>query len=316
MAQKKTSTSSTSSAASEVSASDLKQRELFGQLPSASESRSAKLSCESIGPTRRSTTTSEPSTQIDLEELTSSAAGSHASRGPLLGSSEAQKMTEISGRKCCELLKLYKVGGSLAKMSEALLTSRWGSSAAFLTWKASDTKPSHLLFQLAPSMPRTDEIASGLWPTAQAWDGKRRPRKPDGKRGMALSDLAAPQMWPTPQHRDWKSGQAERYTNKKNSNDLNDAVRMWPTPTASDYKGSGPTVVRKDGKNRLNDRLDYATEQRAQNGGQLNPNWVEWLMGFPTGYTDLKPSEMPSSRKSLRKSGAQSSKRRADGRDT
>jgi hypothetical protein len=21
--------------------------------------------------------------------------------------------------------------------------------------------------------------------------------------------------------------------------------------------------------------------------GQLNPTWVEWLMGFPTGWTDL-----------------------------
>lgn len=27
---------------------------------------------------------------------------------------------------------------------------------------------------------------------------------------------------------------------------------------------------------------------RAGNGGQLNPDWVEWLMGWPIGYTDLK----------------------------
>ena len=26
-------------------------------------------------------------------------------------------------------------------------------------------------------------------------------------------------------------------------------------------------------------------------GGQLNPNWVEWLMGWPIGWTDLKPLE-------------------------
>jgi DNA (cytosine-5)-methyltransferase 1 len=26
----------------------------------------------------------------------------------------------------------------------------------------------------------------------------------------------------------------------------------------------------------------------AGNGGSLNPTWVEWLMGFPTGWTDLK----------------------------
>jgi DNA (cytosine-5)-methyltransferase 1 len=28
------------------------------------------------------------------------------------------------------------------------------------------------------------------------------------------------------------------------------------------------------------------------NPGQLNPTWVEWLMGWPLGWTDLKPLEM------------------------
>jgi hypothetical protein len=26
-------------------------------------------------------------------------------------------------------------------------------------------------------------------------------------------------------------------------------------------------------------------------GGKLNPMWVEWLMGWPLGWTDLKPLE-------------------------
>jgi hypothetical protein len=26
-----------------------------------------------------------------------------------------------------------------------------------------------------------------------------------------------------------------------------------------------------------------------QIGGSLNPTWVEWLMGWPLGWTDLKP---------------------------
>jgi hypothetical protein len=29
----------------------------------------------------------------------------------------------------------------------------------------------------------------------------------------------------------------------------------------------------------------------AQAGGKLNPTWVEWLMGWPLGWTDLKPLE-------------------------
>jgi len=274
---------------------------LFAPSHSVSKTSSAKPSSESTGPKSPSMTTLEPSRQMNLGESISYVEEFLASPGVSPGSSEAQKMTAISGRRWLPLLKSYGLNLSLAKMCEALLTSHWASSAAFLTWKASGIKPSHLLFQLAPSMPRTEEIGSGLWPTAQAWDGKRGPRKPDGKRGMALSDLAAPQMWPTP-HANCHTGAGSHGDGGDN---IQTAVRMWPTPTASDYKGSGPTVIRRDGKNRLNDRLDYTTEQRAQNGGQLNPTWVEWLMGFPTGWTDLKPSEMPSSPRSPSKSDGQ-----------
>jgi hypothetical protein len=30
----------------------------------------------------------------------------------------------------------------------------------------------------------------------------------------------------------------------------------------------------------------------ALHGGQLNPEWVEWLMGWPIGWTGLKPLAM------------------------
>jgi hypothetical protein len=176
---------------------DLNEPDLFGQLPSVSENRSAKPSSESIGPTSQSTMMSEPSTQMDLEELISSAAVSHASRGPLPGSNEAQKMTVTSGRSWLPLLQTYGLDGSLARMCEALLANRWASSAVFLTWKTSATAPSHLLFQLVPSMPRTDEIGSGLWPTPTASDYK------GGRRPETLA----------------KSGRGER-------NSLNDAVTM------------------------------------------------------------------------------------------
>jgi hypothetical protein len=66
---------------------------------------------------------------------------------------------------------------------------------------------------------------------------------------------------------------------------------MFPTATANDWKGSGPTVIRKDGKNRQNDRLDYALEEKS---GTLNPAWVSLLMAFPPLLPDgrmLHPSE-------------------------
>ena len=30
---------------------------------------------------------------------------------------------------------------------------------------------------------------------------------------------------------------------------------------------------------------------RGWTGGKLNPDWVEWLMGWPIGWTELKPLE-------------------------
>ncbi len=57
-------------------------------------------------------------------------------------------------------------------------------------------------------------------------------------------------------------------------------VQMWPTPTAHDAKDSG--LAPSEGR-RKSPCLAY------QAGGQLNPTWVEWLMGWPLGWTDLKP---------------------------
>jgi hypothetical protein len=54
---------------------------------------------------------------------------------------------------------------------------------------------------------------------------------------------------------------------------INDAVKMWPTPRAFMHKDS--TTDR--GKSNLGEVV----------GGQLNPMWVEALMGFPIGWTEI-----------------------------
>ena len=66
-------------------------------------------------------------------------------------------------------------------------------------------------------------------------------------------------------------------------------MKHWPTPTASASNGSSEkTLTRKDGRSRIGDRLDHAV--LATDGGKLNPTWTEWLMGWPIGWTGLKPS--------------------------
>src|SRR5205823_3553625 len=83
------------------------------------------------------------------------------------------------------------------------------------------------------------------------------------------------------------------------------AARMWPTPTSRDWKdGRKPYDRKKDGT----PTQDTPKRVLAANGetanGVLNPTWVEWLMGFPLGWTDLEASVTPSSPKSQNSSAA------------
>ena len=76
---------------------------------------------------------------------------------------------------------------------------------------------------------------------------------------------------------------------------LNSAVKMWSTPTVRDA-GTLKHVMR--GSCSLEMGNEIIQPLPVQAGGTLNPTWVEWLMGFPLGWTDLKDSATPSSRKS------------------
>jgi len=71
----------------------------------------------------------------------------------------------------------------------------------------------------------------------------------------------------------------------------------WPTPTARDYKGTNSKegLTRTDGKTRL-DQLpnmvihgqpDPKNPNTTGKNLELNPDWVEQLMGLPIGWTDL-----------------------------
>lgn len=65
----------------------------------------------------------------------------------------------------------------------------------------------------------------------------------------------------------------------------------WPTPTARDYKGTrSKAAMIASGRNPMTNNLCDAIEQCET--GKLNPMWVEWLMGYPIGYTDLKHLEI------------------------
>lgn len=80
---------------------------------------------------------------------------------------------------------------------------------------------------------------------------------------------------------------------------------LWPTPGAADNRDRGhlgmPAIQRRAAKGKQLNLGMVVSDQ----SGALNPEWVEWLMGYPIGWTDCEPSETPSSRRSRKRSSGQ-----------
>lgn len=229
------------------------------------------------------------------EQLTLFQGDSHASHSVRPGSAEARKMTATSGQRCSEL---YRNSGPLGWLAKTLLeSSQWRSTRCYLTWRISATPSKRLLFRLAPSMPRTGETDAPSWPTPAAMDCKgansMKHLTREGKRNHTDQLANAVKLWATP--RASCSTGASWAPNRQGSPDLQTMVRMYPTPTtgAGMCGGTGNYQQLKA----LEEAGQITEEERrsmaAGNGGQLNPTWVEWLMGFPTGWTDLDASETP-----------------------
>jgi hypothetical protein len=76
------------------------------------------------------------------------------------------------------------------------------------------------------------------------------------------------------------------------------SLQKWPTPDAScGQRGTQPkwTPKRKSG-HQAQYTINQAVRDMEQNsGGKLNPMWLEWVMGWPLAWTDLKPLEMDKS---------------------
>ncbi len=65
---------------------------------------------------------------------------------------------------------------------------------------------------------------------------------------------------------------------------------MWPTPNAQDHK-AGMSLAPNRQQSSLPRSVASVEAVKQTECGGLNPTWVEWLMGFPLGWTDLNASE-------------------------
>ncbi len=182
----------------------------------------------------------------------------------------------------------WKWPGSLAKYDPSSRSwktrqcSLLGDSTEFSeTWPRWGLMRDGEFLELTTWVPPTAANESGLWPTPRRTDADRGGRGDliQAVRGNTNSHF---KLWPTP-HGFSKDGKS----NGPSGNELGRAVNLsltrdglFTTPTAGD------TGHRK---------AKYAqggTALSAQVGGSLNPTWVEWLMGWCLGWTDLNPLEM------------------------
>lgn len=170
------------------------------------------------------------------------------------------------------------------------------------TWPRAGMMWNGTAYRLSQLVPLTDVIGCSSLPTPVAGPCGTNRGGGAGRAGKvrpSLETMARKNLWPTPTVGDSKSARnstANRQsippTGIHKGNTLTDAVTMWPAPTASRLDMDTLERARFSGQ-ALKRMRESGEPYQKQTGGQLNPTWVEWLMGFPPGWTDLDASGTP-----------------------
>jgi hypothetical protein len=145
---------------------------------------------------------------------------------------------------------------------------RWGSMRNGVCWG-----------RLTPERPMSENESGFLVGTPTASMLQAGPRSEAFRKGRTPTPVELAKMWPTP-----KASTAgpdfAKMDRSATGLSLATAVAMFPSPAARDFRS---------GKGRTEN--GHTPQLPEVIGGQLNPDWVEWLMGWPIGWTDLRPLE-------------------------
>ena len=157
------------------------------------------------------------------------------------------------------------------------------SELSLVTWPRSGMTAGGQCWELPMLERRTRGTGFGFWlgtPTATMSVRSDRFKSPGMTPAELVQQYPERGMWPTPT----VCGNYNRKGASATSGDgLATVVKKFPTPTATNTKAHHMRGA------------DHGKEREARSYGaigQLNPTWVEWLMGWPLGWTDLRPLAM------------------------
>ena len=217
---------------------------------------------------------------------------------------ESQDGGLVFGLRCGELLGTYDRGSSSLRTLERSLFE--DLTLCLVRLPRSGMMRSGRIYEQRTWVLRTGGSGSGLLPTPTSKANQNAPSMRDRDKG---SWFRTPNTFDS---LDAKSQEAlnHEYTHREGRaepNNLRDQIavregqRQWPTPTDMSKVGGTtkyPTPRATDGnKPAYGDKNHQGLQARialpeSKNPGQLNPTWVDWLMGYETGWTDLEDSGM------------------------
>jgi hypothetical protein len=166
-------------------------------------------------------------------------------------------------------------------------------------WPKSGMMRNGTLYRLSPSVPHTFVRGSSLWRTFLRWPTPTADNRQDH---MHLDTLLKSVIGGHQVQLTTKVRLIEMGLWKKAMEQRREFFTMSDSHTPRKGRRRRPAVWGEDPENWEDSCQEFLEREvpplLRTSGGALNPAWVEWLMGFPQGWTDLGASGTPSSPRS------------------
>ena len=261
----------------------------------SSETVTVSMFCEGVLRMARSMTLQSGTMFLRLvvcliaERWISSLPDSHVSRSASPAECSLRTTRETGGQQRPGSFARYDRDSRSWKTSQGCLLALMGiSGPSSVIWPRSGMTCAGDAYPRRQLAPITGGSGCGFsLPTPTAIDyGANKSASAGAAERLSLASMARRGRWPTPMAHDGHRAvtatpESEYLRHRPCLPAMVHAVeRLWPTPTVhGNYNKKGLTPSSGDGLHTAVNRSEI---------GRLNPAWVEWLMGWPLGHTDLR----------------------------